>query len=209
MQIKAHTGRPFLAINSITSIAGERMKSKSNERLEKRLTLSNQTSIAQFVNAMVSYKLGRSYFNSRSIIGMLTWGDIGRDNIDRIMGDNLMGIMMKLSGSRFQRKDMLKNGLIPWLLQHMQEEEYSASKYHLQCMVGLLRNLLRGSNLENFSSTETDKLIVLLGKGLSHDWNAPFNYLYSRSIFRARRRNSQAIRLRLTYSSVSKHKLCD
>ncbi|XP_037048678.1 uncharacterized protein LOC119083142 [Bradysia coprophila] len=128
-----------------------------------------QTSIAQFVNALVSYKVGRNYFNNRPIIGMLTWGDIGRDNIDQIMGDNLMGIMMKLSLNRFQRTDMIKNGLISWLMQHMEGEEYSASKYHLQCMAGLLRNLLQGFNLENFSSSEMQKMIVLLGRFLEHE----------------------------------------
>lgn len=95
---------------------------------------------------------------------MLTWGDIGRHNIDPIMGDNLIGIMMKLSSSRFQRSDMIKNGLFRWLLQHMEAEEYSMSKYHLQCMAGLLRNLLRGYNLDDLSTIETRKLIVLLGE---------------------------------------------
>ncbi len=80
------------------------------------------------------------------------------------MGDNLIGIMMKLSSSRYQRTDMIKNDLFRWLLQHMEEEEYSASKYHLQCMAGLLRNLLRGYNLENLSPLEMKKLIVLLGE---------------------------------------------
>lgn len=95
---------------------------------------------------------------------MLTWGDIGRDNIDPIMGDNLIGIMMKLSRSRFHRSDMIKNGLLRWLLKHMEEQEYSTSKYHLQCMAGLLRNLLRGYNLDDLSPIEIQKLIVLLGE---------------------------------------------
>lgn len=95
---------------------------------------------------------------------MLTFGDIGRDNIDSIMGDNLIGIMMKLSFNRFHRSDMIKNELFRWLLKRMEEEEYSATKYHLQCMAGLMRNLLRGYNLENLSSIEIQRLIVLLGK---------------------------------------------
>lgn len=107
---------------------------------------------------------------------MLTWGDIGRDNIDKIMGDNLMGIMMKLSLSRFQRTDMIDNGLMPWLLQHMEEEEFSASKYHLQCMTGLLRNLLRGFNLESFSTMEQEKIIVLLGEKM--DTTCDYRSLY-------------------------------
>lgn len=114
----------------------------------------------------MSYKLGRNYFNNKSIIRTLTWNEIGRDNIDPIMGDNLIGLMMKLSCSRFQRTDMIKNGLLRWLLQRMEEEEYSTSKYHRQCMTGLMRNLLGGYNLDNLSSTEVRKLIVLLGEFL-------------------------------------------
>lgn len=94
---------------------------------------------------------------------MLTWGDVGRTNIDPMMGDNLIGIMMKLSCSRFQRSDMIENGLLRWLLQHMADVEYSSSIYHRQCMTGLLRNLLRGYNLDDLSPTELQNLIVLLG----------------------------------------------
>lgn len=145
------------------SIAGELdgLLNKTAYLLDERLF---QSSIAQFVNALVCYKLGRNYFNNRSVIRMLTWGDIGRDNVDPIMGDNLIGIMMKLSCSRFQRSDMIKNGLVRWLLQRMEEDEYSATKYRLQCMAGLLRNLLRGYNLDDLSPIEMQRLIVLLGE---------------------------------------------
>lgn len=151
------------------------------------------------MNALVSYKKGRRYFSNRSIIRMLIWGEIGRHNIDSNMGDNLIGIMMKLSWNRFHRSDMIKNGLFRWLLQHMEEEEYSASKYHLQCMTGLLRNLLRGYNLENLSSTEMQKLIILLGERV-HMLLGPhkiynFNFRHFRKIFRNRRSDSQTLHL--------------
>lgn len=119
------------------------------------------------MNALVSYKIGRDYFNDRSIIGLLTWGDIGRDDVDAIIGDNLIGIMMKLSYDRFQCSDMLKNGLLRWLMQHMQDVEYSTSKYHLECMTELLRNLLRENDIGDLSHKEIHKLIVLLGDCLN------------------------------------------
>lgn len=95
---------------------------------------------------------------------MLTWGDIGRDNIDETMGDNLIGIMMKLSCNRSQWSDMIKGGLFHWVLTHMEEVEYSASKYHVTMMTGLFRNLLKGQNINDLSPIEIQKSIVLLGK---------------------------------------------
>ncbi|KAJ6648883.1 LisH domain-containing protein ARMC9, partial [Pseudolycoriella hygida] len=134
--------------------------------------------IAQFVNALVSFKLGRNYFNNRSIIRTLIWGEIGRDNIEKSTGDNLVGIMTKLSYSRFQCSDMIKNGLLSWLVKHMEEVEYSLSKYHLQCVTALLRNLLRGCNLDNLIPIEITKLIVLLGRYLDTENATAKSFIY-------------------------------
>lgn len=112
----------------------------------------------------MAHQIGRDYFNNRSIIRLLIWGEPGREHIEDSMADNLIAVMMKLSLNRFQCTDMLKKGSLEWLLNHMEGVEYSASKYHLECMTGLLRNLLREEKAMDISSIEPQKIIVLSGE---------------------------------------------
>lgn len=107
--------------------------------------------------------MGREYFNNKSIIHLLTWGDPDRDNIEQGVADNLIAAMMKLSFNTFQSADMIKSGLLKWLLNHMEKVQHSASTYHLKCMTGLLRMLVNEDNSIDVSLIEVRKLILLLG----------------------------------------------
>lgn len=73
-----------------------------------------------------------------------------------------MATMMKLSLNRFQRADMLKKGLVKWLLNHMEDVEYSATKYHFEYMTALLMILFThpfGTNI-TFSLRSTLGLLA-------------------------------------------------
>lgn len=77
--------------------------------------------------------------------------------------DNLIAVMMKLSLNPFQLHDMLENGTLHWLIDHMEEVEYSASTYHLECMTDLLRMLLNVENSSELAFVNVTQLIVVLG----------------------------------------------
>lgn len=98
------------------------------------------------------------------MVSLLTWSKI--EQIYESMADNLMAVMMKLSLNHFQRCDMLRNGLLQWLINHMEEVEFSASTFHLECMTDLLRMLMEVDSLSEFSFVKIPQLIIVLGEEL-------------------------------------------
>lgn len=127
----------------------------------------------------MSYQTGRDYFNEISMVDLLTWSRT--ELINDSMADNLMAVMKKLSLNPFQLHDMLEKGLLQWLIDRMEEVEFSASTYHLECMTDLLRMLLNVENSTERSSVNVSQLIVVLGEELTSWPNFSFIYRFAHS----------------------------
>lgn len=125
-----------------------------------------QDAAARFLNALVSTKEGRDYFGKRSVIDTLVWGEtsygdilVYRGDIDVNVAENLMAALMKLSLQPQQRHDMINKGLIKWLIKHMEDVEYSASRYHHEHMCALFMILSQHhSSLAHIG----DKVVLVL-----------------------------------------------
>lgn len=91
---------------------------------------------------------------------LLTWSS--SEMMYDSMADNLMDAMKKLSLDKLQLYDMLEKGLLLWLINHMENVEFSASAFHIECATDLLRMLMNVANSIEVSSVP--HLIVVLGE---------------------------------------------
>ncbi len=80
------------------------------------------------------------------------------------MADNLIAAMKKLSLNKFQRLDMLEKGLLQWLIQHMETVEFTASMFHMECIIDLLRILMNVENATELAGVNVSHLIIVLGE---------------------------------------------
>ncbi|KAJ6637309.1 hypothetical protein Bhyg_10039, partial [Pseudolycoriella hygida] len=124
-----------------------------------------QTSAAKLLNVIVSHRIGRNYFNKLSIIKLLTWN--ATEAITDSMASNLLAAMRKLSLDRYQLVDMLKNGLIQWLINHMERFAFTATAFHMECASDLLRILMDIETATECSYVNVCHVIVVLVRCLN------------------------------------------
>lgn len=145
-----------------SSIAGvESMQKEINFFRNPKTQTFLQTSGAKLLNALVTYQVGRDYFNDISMVELLTWKS--SELIYDSMADHLIAVMQKLSLNKIQLHDMLQKGLLQWLINHMQEVQFLASTFHLECMSDLLRMLMDAENAAD-SIKNVPHLIIVLGE---------------------------------------------
>ncbi|XP_037051567.1 uncharacterized protein LOC119085308 isoform X2 [Bradysia coprophila] len=149
--------------NDVLGASGENGNGNTMEDLLWPVNITTphpmQTSTAKLLNALVSFEVGRDYFNKISMVKLLTWS--GKEQIYDSMADNLIDALKKLSLNELQRRDMLNKGLLQWLINHMEMVEHTASIVHMECMTDLLRVLTNVENTTGFASVNVPHFIVV------------------------------------------------
>lgn len=100
-------------------VANDLLQLKTNRLLPKLLwpleksenALFQQSRFASLLNAIVSFKDGRKYFDGLSMAEILSANAIGNSSIERNTLDNLIAVMGKLSINAYHRLDFAKRGL--------------------------------------------------------------------------------------------------
>lgn len=100
-------------------VANDLLQLKTNRLLPKLLwpleksenALLQQNRIAALLNAIVSFKDGRKYFDGISMVETLSAVATGNSSIERNTLDNLIAVMGKLSINAHHRLDFAKKGL--------------------------------------------------------------------------------------------------
>lgn len=99
-------------------IANDLLQLRANCLLPKLLwpldysenSLVQQNCIASLVNAVVSYKEGRTYFDGISMFETLTVNALENSSVEKNTLDHLIAVMAKLSVNTFHRHDFGKRG---------------------------------------------------------------------------------------------------
>lgn len=99
-------------------IANDLLQLKTNNLLTKLLwpldrsenSFVQQNCVASLLNALVSYKEGRKYFDGISMLKTLTTNTLGNSLIEKNTLDNLIAVMAKLSIAAYHRQDFDKSG---------------------------------------------------------------------------------------------------
>lgn len=120
------------------------------------------------------------------MINSLVWGEntyaqpfsyVDRNYIDCQTSDMLIASMMKLSLNSWQRKDMVRKGLLKWLVNHLEDVECSASAYHLEYGTALLMMLLTYQYSPEFILDKSRQLLALFARFLNNDVNTCWPYI--------------------------------
>lgn len=152
---------------------------------ESENALVQQNCVASLLNAIVSYKSGREYFDGISMFDTLTANALGNSLIEKKTADNLIAVMAKLSinayhrhnygksgeySSRREKRNKLFNflspsaGLLEWLLNQLSDAEYSASEYFFKYAFRLLLNLTSDPKTVTLGNDRTVELFTLICK---------------------------------------------
>lgn len=99
-------------------IANDLLQLKANRLLPKLLwplddtedALVQQNCVASLLNAIVSFKEGRKYFDGIPMFDTLTANALGNSFIEKNTFENLIAVMAKLSVAACHRHDFRKNG---------------------------------------------------------------------------------------------------
>lgn len=99
-------------------IANDLLQLRANCLLPKLLwpldysenVLVQQNRIASLLNAVVSYKEGRKYFDEISMFEILTANALGNSSVEKNTLEHLIAVMAKLSVNTFHRNDFGKWG---------------------------------------------------------------------------------------------------
>lgn len=151
---------------------------------ESENALVQQNCVASLLNAIVSYKEGREYFNGIAMFDTLTAHALGNSLIEKNTLDNVIAVLAKLSINVFHRDNFGKSGewsshpknethfsnfppstgLLEWLLNHMSDAEYSGSEYFFKYAFRLLLNLTSDPKTFALGNDRTVELLTLIRK---------------------------------------------
>lgn len=100
-----------------------------------------------------------------------------RDIVECHMAEMIIATMMKLSLSQTQRKNMVKKGLLRWLVNHLEDVEASGSYYHLEYGTALMMMLLTFQNSPDLIFEKGRQILALLARFLNNKVTTCWPYI--------------------------------
>ncbi|XP_075058477.1 lisH domain-containing protein ARMC9 isoform X2 [Mixophyes fleayi] len=137
-----------------------------------QLLLSNNEVVRQYtarlINAFASLADGRVYLSQNPNLLRSLEETLKAEEQDSITRENLLGSLQKLSLRRSMQSAMIKDGLIYWLIQELEDTEH-LSDYTVEYSVALLMNLCLRSAGKKMCAKTAPQVLGVLSDLLGHE----------------------------------------
>ncbi|XP_029140577.1 lisH domain-containing protein ARMC9, partial [Protobothrops mucrosquamatus] len=123
---------------------------------------------ARLINAFASLAEGRLYLSQNPRLLRMLEGRLKAEDKYSLTRENVLGALQKLSLRRALQSAMVKDGLIPWLVEALKDTD-SMSDYTLAYSVALLMNLCLRSSGKKMCVTIANEILKVLSDLLGHE----------------------------------------
>ncbi|XP_066503345.1 lisH domain-containing protein ARMC9 isoform X2 [Hoplias malabaricus] len=123
---------------------------------------------ARLVNAFASLSDGRAYLSQCSSLLKLLVECLRTEEKDSVARENVLGALQKLSLKRFHQSSLIRQGLISWLVDELQDSD-SLSDYTLEYAVALLMNLCLRTQGKRKCTERAKHVLKVLTDLLGHE----------------------------------------
>ncbi|XP_070609909.1 lisH domain-containing protein ARMC9 [Erythrolamprus reginae] len=123
---------------------------------------------ARLINAFASLAEGRLYLSQNPRLLRMLEGRLKAEDKFSLTRENVLGALQKLSLRRALQSTMIKDGLIPWLVEALKDTD-SMSDYTLAYSVALLMNLCLRSSGKKMCVKIANEILKVLSDLLGHE----------------------------------------
>ncbi|XP_063772629.1 lisH domain-containing protein ARMC9 isoform X3 [Pseudophryne corroboree] len=123
---------------------------------------------ARLINAFASLADGRAYLSQSPNLLRSLEETLRAEEQDSITRENILGSLQKLSLGRSMQSAMIKDGLIYWLIQELEDTEH-LSDYTVEYSVALLMNLCLRSAGKKTCAKAAGRVLKVLSDLLGHE----------------------------------------
>ncbi|XP_056421533.1 lisH domain-containing protein ARMC9 isoform X2 [Hyla sarda] len=123
---------------------------------------------ARLINAFASLADGRVYLSQNPHLLHSLEETLKREDKDSITRENVLGCLQKLSLRRPMQSTMIKDGLILWLVQELEDTDH-LSDYTVEYSVALLMNLCLRSSGKKMCGKNAGLVLKVLSDLLGHE----------------------------------------
>ncbi|XP_063162372.1 lisH domain-containing protein ARMC9 [Candoia aspera] len=123
---------------------------------------------ARLINAFASLAEGRLYLSQNPRLLRMLEGRLKAEDKYSLTRENVLGALQKLSLRRALQSTMIKDGLIPWLVEALKDTD-SMSDYTLAYSVALLMNLCLRSSGKKMCVKIANEILKVLSDLLGHE----------------------------------------
>ncbi|XP_066565322.1 lisH domain-containing protein ARMC9 isoform X2 [Amia ocellicauda] len=124
--------------------------------------------MARLVNAMASLSQGRQYLSQNTALLRVLEKTLKVEEKDSLTRENVLGALQKLSLRRILQSAMIQDGIIPWLIDELQDTD-SLSDYTLEYSVALLMNLCLRAQGKRKCAQNANHVLKVLTDLLGHE----------------------------------------
>ncbi|KAG8445016.1 hypothetical protein GDO86_009963 [Hymenochirus boettgeri] len=142
-------------------------KKKSVLMLLRSKSAAVRQCTAHLINSFASLVYGRDYLSQNSQLLPLLQETLKAEVKDSITRDNVLDTLQKLSLRRTMQSGMIRDGLILWLVQELEDTDH-LSDYSLENTVALLMNLCLRSAGRKMCSKDAGHVLRVLSDLLGH-----------------------------------------
>ncbi|KAM9316940.1 lisH domain-containing protein ARMC9 [Gastrophryne carolinensis] len=124
--------------------------------------------IVRLINAFASLADGRTYLSQNALLLRSLQEALKAEENGSIAKENVLGALQKLSLRRPMQSAMIKDGLIQWLIEELEDTEH-LSDYTVEYSVALLMNLCLRSTGKKMCSRNAGRVLKVLSDLLAHE----------------------------------------
>uniref|UniRef100_A0A8B9L0F9 LisH domain-containing protein ARMC9 n=1 Tax=Astyanax mexicanus TaxID=7994 RepID=A0A8B9L0F9_ASTMX len=145
---------------------------KPKQKSVLQLIRSNNEIVQQYtarlINAFASVSEGRTYLSRFPSLLKLLVDCLQTEEKDSVARENVLGAMQKLSLRRVHQSALIRNGMIGWLVDELQDSD-CLSDYTLEYAVALLMNLCLRTQGKKKCTENTKHVLKVLSDLLGHE----------------------------------------
>ncbi|MBN3321431.1 ARMC9 protein, partial [Atractosteus spatula] len=124
--------------------------------------------LARLINAFASLSEGRMYLSQSPVLLRVLESTLRVEEKDSLARENVLGALQKLSLKRTLQSTMIQDGLIPWLVDELQDTD-ALSDYTLEYSVALLMNLCLRTQGKRKCAQNAKHVLKVLTDLLGHE----------------------------------------
>uniref|UniRef100_W5MBW3 LisH domain-containing protein ARMC9 n=1 Tax=Lepisosteus oculatus TaxID=7918 RepID=W5MBW3_LEPOC len=124
--------------------------------------------LARLINAFASLSEGRMYLSQSPVLLRVLESTLRVEEKDSLTRENVLGALQKLSLKRALQSTMIQDGLIPWLVDELQDTD-ALSDYTLEYSVALLMNLCLRTQGKRKCAQNAKHVLKVLTDLLGHE----------------------------------------
>lgn len=121
------------------------------------------------------------------------------------MAEMMIATIMKLSVNNQQRKNMVRKGLLRWLVNHLEDVETTGSHYHLEYGTALLMMLLTFQNSSDLILEKGRQILALLARFLKNQVTTCWPYIRASLLALFRNNKISSIARTMDYPLILKN----